>query len=48
MSQLKGDDSGQRTFYWHYPHFHGSMWKLGSSIRDSNWKLVEFYHYKNF
>ena len=24
------------------------MWEPGSSIRDSNWKLVEFYHCKNF
>jgi arylsulfatase A-like enzyme len=48
VNQLKGDDSGQRTFYWHYPHYHGSTWKPGSSIRDGDWKLIEFYHYKNF
>jgi arylsulfatase A-like enzyme len=48
VSQLKGDDTGQRTFFWHYPHYHGSTWKPGSSIRDGDWKLIEFYHYKNF
>ncbi len=48
VSQLKGDDNGQRTFYWHYPHYHGSAWKPGASIRDADWKLIEFYHYKNF
>ncbi|MFL3666830.1 MAG: sulfatase [Verrucomicrobiota bacterium] len=48
VAQLKGNDSGQRTFYWHYPHYHGSEWKPGASIRDGDWKLIEFYHYKNF
>ena len=48
IKQLQGDDSGQRTLYWHYPHYHGSGWKPGASIRDSDWKLVEFYHYDKF
>lgn len=48
LSQLKGNDSGQRTLHWHYPHYHGSSWKPGASIRDGDWKLVEFYHYNNF
>ena len=48
MPQLKGNDSGMRTFYWHYPHYHGSAWKPGASIRAGDWKLIEFYHYKNF
>ena len=48
VAQLKGDDSSQRTFYWHYPHYHGSAWKPGGSIRDGDWKLIEFYHYKKF
>ena len=48
MSQLKGNDSGQRTLHWHYPHYHGSSWKPGASIRDGDWKLIEFYHYNNF
>jgi arylsulfatase A-like enzyme len=48
LPQLKGNDSGTRTFYWHYPHYHGSAWKPGASIRDGDWKVIEFYHYKNF
>lgn len=41
-------DSGKlpaRSLYWHYPHYHGSTWKPGASIRDGDWKLIEFYHY---
>ena len=48
IKQLQGDDSGQRTLYWHYPHYHGSGWKPGASIRDGDWKLIEFYHYEKF
>jgi len=33
----------KRTLYWHYPHYHGSTWKPGASIRDGDWKLIEFY-----
>ncbi|MFC2087697.1 sulfatase-like hydrolase/transferase [Bacteroidota bacterium] len=33
----------ERTLVWHYPHYHGSKWRLGSAIRKGNWKLVEFY-----
>lgn len=29
--------------FWHYPHYHGSMWKPGSAIRKGNWKLIVFY-----
>ncbi|UUO06294.1 sulfatase [Blastopirellula sp. J2-11] len=32
-----------RAFYWHYPHYHGSKWTPGASIRDGDWKLIEFY-----
>ncbi|MAD25644.1 MAG: arylsulfatase [Verrucomicrobiales bacterium] len=48
LKQLKGNDSGQRTFHWHYPHYHGSTWKPGAAIREGDWKLIEFYHYNNF
>jgi len=48
VSQLKGNDAGSRTLHWHYPHYHGSAWKPGASIRDGDWKLIEFYHYNNF
>jgi len=43
---LAGKDAlTDRTFYWHYPHYHGSTWKPGASIRDGDWKLIELYHY---
>ena len=45
LSQLRGNDVGSRTLYWHYPHYHGSSWKPGASIRDGDWKLIEFYHH---
>ena len=45
LSQLRGNDDGSRTLYWHYPHYHGSSWKPGASIRDGDWKLIEFYHH---
>lgn len=35
-----------REFYWHYPHYHGSTWTPGASIRIGSWKLIEFYHWK--
>ena len=44
VPMLKGDDSfKQRTLFWHYPHYHGSTWTPGASIRDGDWKLIQFY-----
>ncbi len=44
MPLLKGEEANdQRTLYWHYPHYHGSTWTPGASIRDGDWKLIEFY-----
>jgi len=41
---LKGaSKSADRTLYWHYPHYHGSTWTPGASIRQGDWKLIEFY-----
>ncbi|MEX0866255.1 MAG: sulfatase, partial [Pirellulales bacterium] len=34
----------RKSLYWHYPHYHGSTWTPGASIRDGDWKLIEFYH----
>ncbi len=43
---LSGEgDLEPRALYWHYPHYHGSTWTPGASIRDGDWKLIEFYHY---
>jgi len=45
MPLLMGE-SGKfdRDLYWHYPHYHGSTWTPGASIRRGDWKLIEFYH----
>lgn len=43
---LKGSGiNTTRTLYWHYPHYHGSTWSPGASIREGDWKLIEFYHW---
>ena len=45
---LKGETpEDERTLCWHYPHYHGSTWAPGASIRQGPWKLIEFYHYRN-
>jgi arylsulfatase A-like enzyme len=43
LTELKGHKGKPRTLYWHYPHYHGSTWKPGASIRDGDWKLIKFY-----
>ncbi len=40
---LRGDLIPPRTFYWHYPHYHGAGWTPGAAIRQGPWKLIEFY-----
>lgn len=35
----------ERPLFWHYPHYHGSTWTPGASIREGNWKLIEFYEF---
>ena len=41
---LKGGASlDRKALYWHYPHYHGSMWTPGAAIRSGDWKLIEFY-----
>lgn len=36
-------DSSPRDLHWHYPHYHGSLWRPGAAIRRGNYKLIEFY-----
>ncbi len=38
-----GPAPNRQTFFWHYPHYHGSTWAPGSAIRDGDWKLIEFF-----
>jgi len=41
---LNGDDHLNReALFWHYPHYHGSMWTPGGAIRFGEWKLIEFF-----
>ena len=45
LLQGNGEIAG-RSLHWHYPHYHGSTWTPGASIRDGDWKLIEFYHWE--
>jgi len=36
-------DINRDFIFWHFPHYHGSLWKPGSAIRNKDWKLIEFY-----
>ena len=36
-------DINRDFIFWHFPHYHGSLWKPGSAIRNKNWKLIEFH-----
>lgn len=43
-SLLSGGPAPDRqTFYWHYPHYHGSTWAPGGAVRKGDWKLIEFF-----
>ncbi len=44
---LEGETIPPRDLFWHYPHYHGSTWTPGASIRAGDWKLIEFYHWDN-
>ena len=43
LPELEGKKGKSRPLYWHYPHYHGSTWKPGASIREGDWKLIKFY-----
>ena len=43
-SVLRGETAPARdTFYWHYPHYHGSTWAPGGTMREGDWKLIEHF-----
>jgi len=44
LKNPEGSLERKQPMVWHYPHYHGSGWTPGSSIREGDWKLVEFYH----
>lgn len=33
----------KRDLFWHFPHYHGSMWTPGSAVRSGKWKLIRFF-----
>lgn len=42
---LKGAGGLKReALYWHYPHYSNQGGMPGGSIRQGDWKLIEFYH----
>ncbi|EMB18494.1 sulfatase [Rhodopirellula europaea] len=47
LPAIKGEvsraNSTSRDLHWHYPHYHGSLWRPGAAIRRGNYKLIEFY-----
>lgn len=46
VPQLQNNASGEtRALFWHYPHYHGSLWTPGAAIRLGDWKLIEFYEF---
>ncbi|MDG2147680.1 MAG: sulfatase [Flavobacteriaceae bacterium] len=48
MPRLKGQSKIDREdIFWHFPHYHGSLWKPGSAIRSGDWKLVLHYESNN-
>ena len=46
LPELAGNKGETRPLYWHYPHYHGSTWTPGASIRVGDWKLIKFYDYE--
>ena len=44
---LRGERKAlERTdLFWHYPHYHGSTWTPGASVRQGDWKLIQFYEF---
>ncbi len=38
-----GRDLEDRALYWHYPHYGNQGGTPGSSIREGQWKLIEFF-----
>lgn len=38
---IDGNSYSRETLFWHYPHYHKA--KPNGIIRDSNWKLIEYF-----
>jgi arylsulfatase A len=40
---MKGGKFEREALYWHYPHYSNQGGPPSGSIREGNWKLIEFY-----
>ena len=43
LSNLSKEKNKRDYILWHFPHYHGSLWKPGTAIRNGDWKLLKFY-----
>lgn len=42
-ADLMSDPSEERLLVWHFPHYHATRWRPGGAIRDTRWKLIEYF-----
>lgn len=42
-SVLKGEPAGERSIFWHYPHYGNQGGSPGGAIRKGDWKLIQFF-----
>lgn len=40
---LRGEDWARGPIYWHYPHYSNQGGTPAASMRDGDWKLIEFF-----
>ena len=40
---LKGEEDPRGPIFWHYPHYANQGGGPSASVRDGDWKLIEFY-----
>lgn len=40
---LQPEAADGRALAWHFPHYHGNLWRPGGAIRDERYKLIEFF-----
>lgn len=40
---LAGGEQSQRALFWHYPHYGNQGAAPSGSVRDGNWKLIEWF-----
>jgi arylsulfatase A-like enzyme len=43
MPMLQGESQVRGAIFWHYPHYGNQGGTPGSSVRDGDWKLIEFF-----